>query len=333
MTRNPDTDPYEAILAGPSTQAKKLKAGIDQAAYSRHPVLIYGEAGAGKETVARLIHDRIENKNRFLFFDIGQESEEDFQKLLSRHSHLSQKATGNRNTLFLEEVNELSSVSQKRLNNFLRRLARQEGGIPKVIATSTQDLLTLAKYGAFSRDLFWQLNVLPITVPNLAHRRADIPVIFRRVLKAAYAPENPPVISKEGINVLTRYPWPGNMRELNSVVIRLKALRKEAKVARKNVQEALANPLTPESGLGRGQNLSSAIYRHLEKYFRAHETSLPPTGLYQRILNEVERPLLSLTLKATGGNQLKAAKLLDLNRNTLRKKLKNLDIRAKDLKS
>ena len=82
-----------------------------------------------------------------------------------------------------------------------------------------------------------------------------------------------------------------------------------------------------------GQNLSSSIYRNLEKYFKAHDQRLPPDGLYNRILKEVERPLISLTLNATRGNQLKAAQLLGLNRNTLRKKLKNLDIDAKDLKT
>lgn len=326
-------DPLSVILSGSSAQAKKLKAGVEQAAAPGHPVLIYGEPGAGKESVARLIHHLMEDKNRFLAFNIPDESEEDFEKLLSRHSHLGQKSVGNKNTLYLEGVSELSSTSQRRLSTFLRRFSKQSGPVPKVIAGSTQDLLVLAKFGAFSRDLYWQLNVLPISVPNLAHRRADIPTIFRKLLALEYQGVKPPMLTREALKALAAYAWPGNMRELQNVVVRLRAAGLDKRITRRAIKAALANPLTPESGLGRGQNLSSAIYKNLEKYFSAHEDRLPPAGLYDRILKEVERPLLSLALKATRGNQLKAADLLGLNRNTLRKKMKNLDIRSNDLKS
>ncbi len=169
-------------------------------------------------------------------------------------------------------------------------------------------------------------------MPNLNHRKADIPVLFKKFLKISYAPEKSPLVSREGTKALVRYSWPGNLRELKSVAARFRAMDLEGRITRNAINKILANPLSTETGLGRGQNLSSAIYRNLEKYFKAHEGSLPPAGLYDKIVKEVERPLISLTLKATGGNQIKAAELLGLNRNTLRKKLKNLDIRPKDLK-
>lgn len=333
MADKADSVIHEVILSGSSAQARNLKTAVERAANSRSPVLIYGEPGAGKETVARLIHEKLAKKNRFITFYTFENSEEEFLALLKRHSNLGPKAKANSNSLFLDGVNELSTTAQRRLSIFLKKLENREGLLPKILSTSTQDILALVKYGAFSRELYWQLNVQRLSLPNLQHRKSDIPVIFNKLLKATYAPEKPPVPSPEATKALVRYNWPGNLRELKSLAIRFHAIGLKQKIIRKNVSKALANPLTTETGLGRGQNLSSAIYRNLEKYFKAHEGALPPAGLYERILGEVERPLISLTLNATRGNQLKAADLLGLNRNTLRKKMKNLGIKAKDLKS
>lgn len=333
MALEADSGIHEVILSGPSAQARKLKIGVERAANTRSPVLIYGEPGAGKETIARLIHENLDDKGRFIPFYTFEESEEEFLALLKRHSNLGPKAKANTNTLFLDGVNELSSTAQRRLSIFLRELENRDGVFPKILSTSTQDILGLVKYGAFSRELYWLLNVQRLSLPNLQHRKSDIPVIFKKLLKAAFAPKRPPTPSREAIKALVSYGWPGNLRELKSVATRFYAMGLSRKITRRNVTGALANPLSTETGLGRGQNLSSAIYRNLEKYFKAHEGALPPAGLYERILREVERPLISLTLNATKGNQLKAADLLGLNRNTLRKKLKNLGIKAKDLKS
>lgn len=323
----------ENILAGPSSQARHLKLQIERASTARSPVLIFGEPGAGKFTVARLVHKNLERGGKFIPFLVSERGEEELTRVLKRHANTKAAAS----TIYFDDIADFSLAAQRQLAAFIRVFEGGQGPrgaeMPKIIAATSQDLVSLVKYNAFSQDLYWLLNVQNVSIPNLQHRKGDIPLIIRRFMRQLYAPGRPPDISEKAMNALVRYGWPGNIRELRNVVARLKALGKRTRITQRNVAAVLANPLSTETGMGRGQNLSSAIYRNLEKYFKAHEHSLPPQGLYGRILKEVERPLISLTLNATRGNQLKAARLLGLNRNTLRKKLKNLDIDAKDLKS
>ncbi len=327
----------DIILAGSSSQARQLKIQVERASSIDNPALIFGEPGAGKFSVARLVHENLARGGKFIPFLVSEQGEGDLTRLLKRHTTSSPGAKAPKNTLYFDDVADFSPGAQRRLAAFLKSFER--GGVytlanmPKIIAATSQDLNSLVKYGAFSRDLYWLLNVQTISIPNLQHRKGDIPVIIKHLLRQEYAPQRPPDISEKAIEALVRYGWPGNIREMKNIVARLKALGKRSLITRTNIAMVLANPLTTETGMGRGQNLSSAIYRNLEKYFKAHEQSLPPEGLYDRILKEVERPLIALTLNATNGNQIKAARLLGMNRNTLRKKLKNLDIDPKDLKS
>jgi len=327
----------DIILAGSSSQARQLKTQVERAGNSLKAALIFGEPGAGKFSVARLIHENMARGGKFIPFLVSEQGEGDLTRLLKRHTTTSSRTSASRNTLYFDDIADFSPNAQRRLAAFIKNFER--GGaftldnMPKIIAGTSQDLNSLVKYNAFSRDLYWLLNVLTVSIPNLHHRKGDIPVIIRHFLRHEYAPERSPEISEKAMNALVRYGWPGNIREIKNAVARLKALGVKSRVTRNSVALVLANPVTLETGMGRGQNLSSAIYRNLEKYFKAHDRSLPPEGLYGRILKEVERPLISLALNATRGNQIQAAKLLGLNRNTLRKKLKNLDIDAKDLKS
>ena len=338
MVDNADSrEILDVILAGSSFQARQLKIQVERAANIGNPALIFGEAGSGKFSVARLVHEKLGRGGKFIPFLVSEQGEGDLTRLLKRHTTTSPGAKASKNTLYFDDVADFSLGAQRRLAAYLKSFER--GGAftlsnkPKVISATTQDLKSLVKYNAFSRDLYWLLNVQPISIPNLNHRREDIPVIFKHFLRQEYAGTRPPEISEKAMNALVRYGWPGNVREMRNVVARLRALGKRSLITRNTVARVLANPLTTDTGMGRGQNLSSAIYKNLEKYFKAHDKSLPPEGLYDRILKEVERPLISLTLNATKGNQIKAAKLLGLNRNTLRKKMKNLDIDVKDLKT
>ncbi len=126
---------------------------------------------------------------------------------------------------------------------------------------------------------------------------------------------------------LQGYRWPGNVRELENLVQRLTALYSQDVITVETVEAELA-PSAPGSanGAGEDESLSGAVERHLRNYFSAHRDGLPAPGLYGRVLHELERPLLSLALEATRGNQVRAAELLGLNRNTLRKKIRELDI-------
>ncbi len=136
-------------------------------------------------------------------------------------------------------------------------------------------------------------------------------------------------IEKPALERLKQHNWPGNVRELENVIRRLAALYSQETITLEVIQQELAE-LNAQSANGGGDsdpdNLSSAIEKHLRSYFDAHGDSLPPSGLYDRVLKELERPLLSMTLEATNGNQIKSAQLLGLNRNTLRKKIRELNI-------
>ena len=126
---------------------------------------------------------------------------------------------------------------------------------------------------------------------------------------------------------LRHHDWPGNVRELENIIRRLAALYAEDEIDETVIERELDQPLTlAAADCGEAETLSASVERHLNRYFKAHGEDLPPVGLYVRILREVERPLISRVLSATRGNQIKAAELLGVNRNTLRKKIRDLDI-------
>ena len=127
---------------------------------------------------------------------------------------------------------------------------------------------------------------------------------------------------------LRRYRWPGNVRELENLVRRLAALYSQEVIGTDIIETELAEgpPVEAAVEAPSGEGLSSAVERHINDYFTAHKGDLPAAGLYDRVLREIERPLIVATLGATRGNQIKAAHLLGLNRNTLRKKIRELDI-------
>jgi two-component system nitrogen regulation response regulator GlnG len=137
-------------------------------------------------------------------------------------------------------------------------------------------------------------------------------------------------LSQGATDLIRAYSWPGNVRQLENTVRRLLVTATETDIARSEVEQVLGQQPSPEplTGLGEGDRLSASVARHLKRYFDLHGGQLPPPGVYQRILREVELPLIEIALDATAGNQAKCADLLGINRNTLRKKITDLDIRV-----
>jgi two-component system nitrogen regulation response regulator GlnG len=135
-------------------------------------------------------------------------------------------------------------------------------------------------------------------------------------------------LDPSAVERLKAYSWPGNVRELENLMRRIAVLYSESVIDRRIVTAALAEqePAAMPRAKGSDETLSQSVERHLDYYFKSHPHGLPASGLYDRILREVERPLLALSLQATRGNQIRAAELLGLNRNTLRKKLRELDL-------
>lgn len=311
-------------------------------------VMITGESGTGKELVARALHDYGKRRNgSFVALNMAAIPKELIESELFGHEKGSFTGATNRKsgrfeqaeggTLFLDEIGDMPAEAQTRL---LRVLQEGEyttvGGTTaikanvRIVAATHRDLRSLIRQGLFREDLYYRLNVVPIRLPPLRERTEDIPELANHFLSMV-AEEGLPwkTIEAPALERLKQHTWPGNVRELENVIRRLAALYSQETITLEVIQQELAelnaqNAQSPSDT--DADNLSTAVERHLRSYFDAHEDGLPPGGLYDRVLKELERPLISMTLEATNGNQIKSAQVLGLNRNTLRKKIRELNI-------
>ena len=261
-----------------------------------------------------------------------------FTGAVQRHAGKFEQAAGG--TLFLDEIGDMPLEAQTRL---LRVLQEGEfttvGGRTavradvRIIAATHRDLRQLIRLGQFREDLYYRLNVVPIRLPPLRERTEDIPDLVHHFL-GRVAEEGLPLkrIEPAALARLRQNRWPGNVRELENLVRRLAALYADDIISLEAVElelsELLSNQESPEPrapGVP-DEGLEASVERVLKTYFDAHDGMLPPAGLYDRVLREVESPLIRLCLVATRGNQIQAAKVLGLNRNTLRKKIRDLGI-------
>ena len=310
-------------------------------------VMIAGESGTGKELVARALHDYGKRRNGpFVAINMAAIPRELIESELFGHEKGSftgatargvgrfEQAQGG--TLFLDEIGDMPLEAQTRL---LRVLQQGEytavgGRTPiradvRIVAATHRDLRHLIRQGVFREDLFYRLNVVPLRLPPLRERAEDIPALVRHFFGQAHA-EGLPMKSLDhaATERLKSHRWSGNVRELENLVRRLAALYSQEVLGLDAIiaELAEASPGAVAAETPANEGLGGAAERHLRDYFAAHNGGLPPAGLYDRVLREVEKPLIVLTLSATRGNQLKAAQLLGLNRNTLRKKIRELDI-------
>jgi two-component system nitrogen regulation response regulator GlnG len=203
----------------------------------------------------------------------------------------------------------------------------------RIVAASHRDLRLMVSQGLFREDLFYRLNVVPMRLPALRERSEDVPALVQHFLARAHA-EGLPLksLTIETVARLKAHTWPGNVRELENLVRRLSVLYAEDEIGEDviaaELHQARAAPVDTGAAWAGDDSLAAAVERHLERYFKLHEDGLPAPGVYDRVLREIERPLIARALVATRGNQLKAADILGLNRNTLRKKIRELDIQV-----
>ncbi|MGH7055949.1 MAG: sigma 54-interacting transcriptional regulator, partial [Stellaceae bacterium] len=242
-------------------------------------------------------------------------------------------------TLFLDEIGDMPLEAQTRLLRVLQEgeFTAVGGRVPiradvRIIAATHRDLRLLLRQGTFREDLFYRLNVAPVRLPPLREHSADLPALVRHFAVQATR-EGLPLkrLDEAALKRLAAHSWPGNVREIENLMRRLAALYPQEVIGREVIEAELGEsaPGSPAAAVSEppgAEGLAGAVERHLRDYFAAHKGGLPPAGLYDRVLREVERPLIRLTLGATRGNQIKAARLLGLNRNTLRKKIRELEI-------
>ena len=285
-------------LVGRTAAMQELYRLVARVMNTDIPVLVSGESGTGKSLIARAIHDFSDRRDQpFLVAHMAElEDPSGARTLMAR-------AAGG--TLLLDEIADCDAQTQA-------RLARMESG-------------------EFRQDLYYRVAGVTVSVPSLRARIDDIPLLAEHFLaRAARDGATPRVLSEEALDLVRSYSWPGNVRQLENVVRRLAATGTEPQIAAAELQAALGNQpaAEPLRDAGDGEKLAASVARHLRRYFDLHGGTLPPPGLYQRIMREVEAPLLEIALEATSGNQARCAELLGINRNTLRKKVTDLDIRV-----
>lgn len=309
-------------LVGRTTQMQALYRLVARVMNTDLPAMITGESGTGKSLIARAIHDF--SDRRSLPFVVAGAA--DLDSIDGPSTVLARAKTG---SILFDEVGDLDEVAQTRI---VRMLDAFGDSAPRIMATSQKDLMQKMEAGQFRQDLFYRLGGVTLDVPSLRERVDDIPLLANHFLARAERDGAPLKRLSEGATDLIRaYSWPGNVRQLENAVRRLVVTSAEDEITRAEVEAVLGSQPAIEplmGGAGGTDQLSTSVEKHLRRYFDLHGGALPPPGLYQRILREVEAPLIEIALDATGGNQAKCADLLGINRNTLRKKITELDIQV-----
>ena len=297
-------------LVGRTAVMQALYRLVARVMNTQLPVLITGESGTGKSLIARAVHDF--SDRRSLPFVVV--SAPDLEGMDGPSTILSRAKGG---SILFDEVSDLSEPAQGRIVRMLESLG---DNAPRIMATSQSDLMARMEDGQFREDLFYRLGGVTVAVPSLRERVDDIPLLAEHFLARAER-DGAPVrrFGTAALDLVRAYSWPGNVRQLENAVRRLVFTSAEEEITRSEVELVLGNQpaIEPLRSGSEGEKLSASVGKHLRRYFDLHGGVLPPPG-----------PLIEIALDATGGNQAKCADLLGINRNTLRKKITDLDIRV-----
>ncbi len=334
-------------MIGESPTMQKVFKTIGQVVSTRATILIQGESGTGKELVAKTIHYNSPRWNKpFIAVNcaaipkellesefFGHEKGSFTGALERRVGKFEQAEEG---TLFLDEIGELSTDLQTKL---LRALQEEEfsrvGGREtlktnvRILASTNQDLDKAVREKRFREDLYFRLKVIPIHLPPLRERKGDIALLVASFIEKHNRDMGTQTsgVSPEALKLLEEYPWPGNVRELENAMIRAAVLSPGTILFPKDFNLSTGSETAPPDY--ENLSLEEIIQRKLNDYFN-RTRGVDVENLYSLVIERVERPLIELTLKATRGNQIRAAQILGINRNTLRKKITHLHINVKD---
>jgi two-component system nitrogen regulation response regulator GlnG len=348
LPAEPDGAEEEKLpLVGRSPAMQEIYRTVARVTATDLTVMITGESGTGKELVARALHDYgARRAGPFVAINMAAIPRELIESELFGHERgaftgAHSRTQGrfeqaNGGTLFLDEIGDMPPEAQTRLLRVLQEgeFTSVGGRTPvrvnvRIVAATHRDLRALIRQGLFREDLFYRLNVVPIRLPPLRERVEDIPALARHFLSANRLKGLPvKTLDQAALERLKAYRWPGNVRELENLMRRLAALYPQETIGEEVIAAELAETAgaEPEPQGREPETLAQAVERHLRAFFASHKDGLPSPGVHDRIIREIERPLIQLTLAATRGNQIRAAHVLGLNRNTLRKKIRELEI-------
>jgi len=320
--RSADDDrPDDLPMIGRTAIMQSLYRVVARVMHTDLPILIWGESGTGKSLIARAIHD-FSDRRTLPFMTV---SASDLQDLEGPARILARVKGG---TLLIDEISDISDEQQARI---VRMMDTPGEYTPRFLAASQSDLTSAMEAGAVRKDLYYRLSGTTLDVPSLRERVDDIPLLVEHfLLREEKLGQAPRVLSLEAAEIFRNYSWPGNVRQLENAVRSLGLISRAVEITAGEVRQVLGNQPEIKSMrmAGDTEKLGASVAQHLRRYFDLHGNILPPEGLYGRILREIEAPLLEIALDATGGNQAKCSNLLGINRNTLRKKISDLDIQV-----
>lgn len=315
---NVSPEPNELPLVGRSVPMQEVYKLVARVLNANLPVIVTGESGAGKSLVARVIHDMSDRRTQpFVVL-----TESAFGKSGALADVLAEAGQG---TVLFEEISDLPDAYQMKAVHLMDAAGRNG---PRFLATSQMELSQAMAQGKLRNDLFYRLDGAVLSLPSLRARVEDIGLLAEHFLSQSRATGAAHSFAPAALEALRHYSWPGNVRQLANTVERLALTARSGEISETEVGSAVAAQpaLAPSLGSLSDEKLAESVARHVKRYFDLHGDALPPPGLYARILREMELPLIEIALDATGGNQAKCADLLGLNRNTLRKKITDLDI-------
>ena len=319
-----------APLLGRSTIMQDVYKSLARLSTQIVPVLIEAEPGSFKADVARALHDMAgDHFAPYVVHDCTKSVPEKHEALLFGPDGAVAKAQGG--TLFINNIEALDGAAQLHLISALEThgntMSAQQMQWPKRLLVGSNEKLKLAvEEGVFREDLYFNLSVAPIYLPALRDRKQDIPAMAHHFCQLANDEFHvQKQLTLRATSALQEADWLGNIRELEFIVRRLVMQSQRQQIEADDVYKEIGAQKTHHDDLPTS-SLTQAADLHIRNYFDALDNSEPPSGLYDRILEEVERPLIIRTLHLTKGNQIKAAQILGLNRNTLRKKIEMLHI-------
>ena len=331
-------------IIGRSAAMQEVYRVLAKVVNSDVTVMIRGESGTGKELIARALHDYSPRKdNPFIAINMAAIPRELIESELFGYergaftgadkSSKGKFELADQGTLFLDEIGDMPVEAQTRLLRVLQDGCFTSIGGKKLIYTDLRivtathrNLGDMISDGLFREDLYYRLNVIPIFLPPLRERPDDIPLLINHFINKFTEIElEKKSIDNEALMILKNYAWPGNVRELENLIKRIIILTPQVVIDLETINLYLSK-FENVNSKNINSSLGASVEKHLNKYFDLHKNELPAAGLYDRIIQEVERPLIIKTLKLVRGNQLKASELLGINRNTLRKKIIYLDI-------